>query len=264
MTLEASLSLVRELYLISMTHYNVLLLLYTILNYILHSKTLKSRICYFLFYIVILYWFSTYFLIISHYVQNVTLSNMSHLVYITLFGETDGVTLSRLGCSLTTSLVHEESCKGPLRCLGFDVCDPIVSTTSKYYKPFTVQLDYELFYVGSNCKSWRLTSVQLDRELFYVGSNCKPWRLSLNVSVSEFKCKSWKWSKWKISFSSNYRLGPPICVQNRMVFMFWTYLSILSEHSFFWCTLLTTSLDIYHFNIAVRLRRVITKGKWHV
>ena len=27
-----------------------------------------------------------------------TLSNLSHLVYITLFGETDGVTLSRLGC----------------------------------------------------------------------------------------------------------------------------------------------------------------------
>ena len=31
---------------------------------------------------------------------NVTLSNMSHLVYITLFGETDGVTLSSLGCSI--------------------------------------------------------------------------------------------------------------------------------------------------------------------
>ena len=30
---------------------------------------------------------------------NVTLPNMSHLVYITFFGETDGVTLSRLGCS---------------------------------------------------------------------------------------------------------------------------------------------------------------------
>ena len=30
--------------------------------------------------------------------QNVTLSNMSHLVYITLYGETDGVTLSRLDC----------------------------------------------------------------------------------------------------------------------------------------------------------------------
>ena len=30
--------------------------------------------------------------------QNVTLSNMSHLVCITLFGETHGVTLSRLDC----------------------------------------------------------------------------------------------------------------------------------------------------------------------
>ena len=29
---------------------------------------------------------------------NVTLSNMSQLVYITLFGETDGLTLSRLDC----------------------------------------------------------------------------------------------------------------------------------------------------------------------
>jgi hypothetical protein len=28
----------------------------------------------------------------------VTLSNMSHLVYITLYGETDGVILSRLDC----------------------------------------------------------------------------------------------------------------------------------------------------------------------
>ena len=37
-------------------------------------------------------------MIISHYAQNVTLSIMSHLVYITLLGETDGVTLSRLGC----------------------------------------------------------------------------------------------------------------------------------------------------------------------
>ena len=38
-------------------------------------------------------------MIISHYAQNVILSNMSHLVYITLFGETEGVTLSRLGCT---------------------------------------------------------------------------------------------------------------------------------------------------------------------
>ena len=66
MSLEASLSVVRGLCLISMTHCDVLLLLFTILNKILHSKTLKSRIiCYFLFYIVILFWFSTIFLIIS-------------------------------------------------------------------------------------------------------------------------------------------------------------------------------------------------------
>ena len=31
---------------------------------------------------------------------NVTLSSMSHLVYITLLGEMDGVTLSRLDCTI--------------------------------------------------------------------------------------------------------------------------------------------------------------------
>ena len=44
---------------------------------------------------------STYFfdnIALSINLPNVTLSNMSHVVYITLFGETDGVTLSRLGC----------------------------------------------------------------------------------------------------------------------------------------------------------------------
>ena len=44
--------------------------------------------------------FSTYFLDnITFYINllNVTSSNMSHLVYFTHFGETDGVTLSRLG-----------------------------------------------------------------------------------------------------------------------------------------------------------------------
>ena len=56
-------------------------------------------LCYFLLNIII--FFSTYFfdnitLCIS--IPNVTSSNMSHLVYITCFGETDGVTLSRLGC----------------------------------------------------------------------------------------------------------------------------------------------------------------------
>ena len=48
------------------------------------------------------YLFSTYFfdnITLCINLPTVTLSNMSHLVYITLFGETDGVTLSRLGCS---------------------------------------------------------------------------------------------------------------------------------------------------------------------
>ena len=31
---------------------------------------------------------------------------MSHLVYITLFGETDGVTLSRLDCSYLIHIIH--------------------------------------------------------------------------------------------------------------------------------------------------------------
>ena len=51
--------------------------------------------------IVIFICFSTYFfdnITLCINLPNVTLSNMSHLVYITLFGETDGVTLSRLDC----------------------------------------------------------------------------------------------------------------------------------------------------------------------
>ena len=68
-----------------------------------------SHICYFLFYIVILFLFSTYFfdnITLCTNLQNVTLSNMSHLVYITLFGETDGVTLSRLE-GIKNSPTHE-------------------------------------------------------------------------------------------------------------------------------------------------------------
>jgi hypothetical protein len=40
----------------------------------------------------------------------VTLSNMSHLVYITLYGETDGVIISRLDCILFTpiSSLHKD------------------------------------------------------------------------------------------------------------------------------------------------------------
>jgi hypothetical protein len=49
----------------------------------------------------IFFLFSTYFfdnITLCTNLQNVTLSNMSHLVYITLYGETDGVILSRLDC----------------------------------------------------------------------------------------------------------------------------------------------------------------------
>ena len=49
-----------------------------------------------------IFFFSTYFVdnvTLCINISNVTISNMPHLVYITIFGETDGVTLSRLGCS---------------------------------------------------------------------------------------------------------------------------------------------------------------------
>ena len=91
----------RGLHLILMTHYDVLSLLLTLTNLILYLKTLNSHLCYFLLNIVIFIYFSTYFFYnITLYINlpNVTLSNMSHLVYITLFGETDGVTLWRLEC----------------------------------------------------------------------------------------------------------------------------------------------------------------------
>ena len=56
--------------------------------------------------------FSTYFfdnITICINLPNVTLSNMSHLVYITLLGEMDGVTLSRLECIWThlSSIQHQ-------------------------------------------------------------------------------------------------------------------------------------------------------------
>ena len=47
------LSLMRGLYLISMTHYDVLSLLVKLLNLILLLKTLNSHLCYFLLNIVI-------------------------------------------------------------------------------------------------------------------------------------------------------------------------------------------------------------------
>ena len=40
---------------------------------------------------------------------------MSHLVYITLFGETDGVTLSRLDCMVYEHVVLDDQC---------DSCEP--------------------------------------------------------------------------------------------------------------------------------------------
>ena len=101
-TLGASWSLVRGLYLISLTHYDVLSLLFKLLNLILYLKTLNSLLCYFLLNIVIFICFcTTYFfdkITLCMKLPNVTLSNMWHLVYITLFGENDGVILSRLGC----------------------------------------------------------------------------------------------------------------------------------------------------------------------
>ena len=115
-TLGASLSLVRGLYLISMTHYDVLPLLFKLLNLILYQKTLNSHLCYFLLNIVIFICFST-----TYFFDNITSlcinlpnlrsSNMPHLVYITLFGETDGVTLSRLDCStFILSLYVQKAC----------------------------------------------------------------------------------------------------------------------------------------------------------
>ena len=93
--------LVRGLYMISMTHYDVLSLLFKLLNSILYSKTLISHLCYFLLNTLIFVCFSTCFfdnITLCINLPIVTLSSMSHLVYITLFGETDGVTLSRLDC----------------------------------------------------------------------------------------------------------------------------------------------------------------------
>ena len=77
----------------SVTHYDVLSLLFKLLNLILCLKTLNSHLCYFLLNIVkkiSTFLFHNITLCIN--LPNVTLSNMSHLVYITLFGKTDGVT----------------------------------------------------------------------------------------------------------------------------------------------------------------------------
>ena len=105
-TIEASLSLVRGLSLISMTNlYDVLSLLFKLLNFILYLKIVNSHLCYFLLNIVIFICFSTYFsdnITLCINLPNVTLSSMSHLDYITLLGETGGVPLSRLDCKTPT------------------------------------------------------------------------------------------------------------------------------------------------------------------
>ena len=127
MTLEASLSLVRGLYMISMTHYDVLLLLF-IRFYIQKHWSLVFVI--FLFYILILFWFSTYFfdnITLCTNLQNVTLSNMSHLVYITLYDETDGVILSRLDCQCATTFPTTMS----LLLLSLLDCNHIISVRHK-------------------------------------------------------------------------------------------------------------------------------------
>ena len=101
-TLGASLSLVRGLYLILMTHYDVLSLLFKLLNVIVYLKILNFHLCYFLLNIVNFICFSTCLfdnVTLCINLPNVTLSNMSYLVYITLSSETDGVTLSRLECT---------------------------------------------------------------------------------------------------------------------------------------------------------------------
>ena len=66
----------------------------------IYLKKLNSHFYYFLLNIV-MFNFSTYIfdnITVCIKIPNVTILNLSHLVYITLFGEPDGVALSRLGC----------------------------------------------------------------------------------------------------------------------------------------------------------------------
>ena len=65
-----------------------------------------------------LYWFYPHFLILSNYAPNVTLSNLSHFVYIIFFDEMDGVTLSRLGCNVI-KLYRSSLCSNLSEVLGF-------------------------------------------------------------------------------------------------------------------------------------------------
>ena len=92
-----------------MTYHVVLSLLFKLLNLSLHLKTLNSHLCYFLLNIVIPICYSTYFfdeITLCTNLPNVTLSNVSHVVRVTLFGETDGVTLSWLGCTSRDEYIY--------------------------------------------------------------------------------------------------------------------------------------------------------------
>ena len=97
---------------ISMTHYDELSLLFKLLNLLLYLKACNPHLCYFLLNIAILIFISTYFfdnITLCINLPNVTLSNKPHLVYITHFGETDGVTLSRLDCNRTFMMANKTS-----------------------------------------------------------------------------------------------------------------------------------------------------------
>ena len=88
-----------------MTHYDVLSFVIQAFEFHFTVKPLDSHLCYFSFEHKFFYLFSTYYFfdnitLICINLPNVTLSNMSHLVYITLLCETDGVTISRLECRL--------------------------------------------------------------------------------------------------------------------------------------------------------------------
>ena len=63
------------------------------------------------------FYFSTYFfdyITLCINLPNATISNMSHLVYLTLFGETDGVTLPRLGRALEKAKILSSAQLTPL------------------------------------------------------------------------------------------------------------------------------------------------------
>ena len=99
-TLEAFASLVRGLYLISMTRYDVLSLLFKLLNSIFIFKYIEfSSLLISFEHWNFYFYFSTYFfdnITLCINLPNVTLSNMSHLAYIALFGEPDGVTFIKV------------------------------------------------------------------------------------------------------------------------------------------------------------------------